>query len=146
MFKKVFLDANILLDIFSANRPEHTNSIKSYEYIISQGDIQLYTSCDIITTLYYAGAKMDKDLILEKIEGVNKILKIIDFSNKEVAQTCTLMKEDKNYKDLEDTMQYILAKKEGCDLIISNDEKSYALDIEVLSSKEFCERVGIEIA
>ncbi len=143
MYKKIFLDANIILDIFSSNRPQHIHSMKSYAYILSQGDIQLYTSCDIITTLYYVGVKTDKDLILDKIDGVNKILKVIEFSNKEVAQTCSLMKKDKNYYDLEDTIQYILAKKENCNLIISNDENFYSFDIEVMSSEEFCKMVEI---
>ncbi len=139
MYKKIFLDANILLDTFSTNRPNHVYSFKSYEYILKDIGIQLFTSCDIITTLYHVGRKFDKDLILDKIAEVNKTLKVIDISNKEVAQTCSLMKEDKNYKDLEDTMQYILAKKEGCDVIISNDKEFYASDIKVVSSQEFCE-------
>ena len=143
MYSKVFLDANILLDLFSSNRPSHIYSIKSYEYILTQKNIQLFTSCDIITTLYYVGAKFDKDLILSRIDGINKILKVIEFSNKEVAQTCTLMKENKNYKDLEDTIQYVLAKKENCDLIISNDENFYADDMEVISSEEFLKKVGV---
>jgi predicted nucleic acid-binding protein len=137
MYKRIFLDANILLDLFSSVRPSHVYSLQSYRYILNQGDIQLFTSCDIITTLYYVGAKLDKHLILDRIEGINKILKVIEFSNKEVSQTCSLMKENKKYKDLEDTMQYILAKKENCDLIISNDENFYAKDIEIMSSEEF---------
>jgi predicted nucleic acid-binding protein len=137
MYKRIFLDANILLDLFSSVRPSHVYSLQSYRYILNQGDIQLFTSCDIITTLYYVGAKLDKHLILDRIEGINKILKVIEFSNKEVSQTCSLMKENKKYKDLEDTMQYILAKKENCDLIISNDENFYADDIEIMSSEEF---------
>ncbi len=137
MYKRIFLDANILLDTFSTNRPSHLYSFKSYEYILKDINIKLFTSCDIITTIYYVGTKFDKSSILDKIVEVNKTLKVIEFSNKEVSQTCTLMKENKKYKDLEDTMQYILAKKENCDLIISNDENFYADDIEVLSSEEF---------
>ncbi len=49
-----------------------------------------------------------------------------------------LMLENHNYHDLEDTIHYILAKKIGCGLIISNDENFYAEDIKVLSSEEFC--------
>ena len=47
------------------------------------------------------------------------------------------MREDNNYKDLKDTMQYILAKKENCELILSNDKGFYASDIEVLTVKKF---------
>ncbi len=142
MYKKVFLDANILLDTISLDRPSSTSSVKSYRYILQSDDIKIFTSCDIITTLYYVGKKIDKNVILHNIEVINSTLKVIDFSNKEVAKTCTLMKEDKNYHDLEDTMQYILAKKEGCDLIISNDKNFYALDIEVISSEAFCKKVA----
>ncbi len=143
MYHKIFLDANILLDTFSSKRPHYLFSFKAYEYILKQDGIALYTSCDIVTTLYYVGKKVDKNGILDKIAALNKTLKVIEFSNKEVARTCALMKEDPNYRDLEDTMQYILAKKEGCDLIISNDENFYAADIEVIGSREFCERMGV---
>ena len=143
MYKKIFLDANILLDTLSTNRPFSLYSVDSYLYILNCDDMELFTSCDIITTLYYVGRKIDKDVILSNIEIFNKTLKVIEFSNKEIAQTCTLMKENKNYKDLEDTIQYILAKKQNCDLIISNDENFYASDIEVLSSEEFCKKVGV---
>jgi predicted nucleic acid-binding protein len=142
MYKRIFLDANILLDTFSTNRPSHLYSFKSYEYILKDINIKLFTSCDIITTIYYVGTKFDKNSILDKIVEVNKTLKVIEFSNKEVSQTCTLMKENKKYKDLEDTMQYILAKKENCDLIISNDENFYADDIEIMSSEEFLKKVS----
>ncbi len=143
MYKKIFFDANILLDTFSSNRPAHLSSFKSYEYILKNNAMDLYTSCDIITTLYYVGYKIDKANILDRIVQVNKTLKIIAFSNKEVLLTCSLMKENPNYADMEDTLQYILAKKVGCDLIISNDETFYAEDIEVLSSQAFCEKMEI---
>jgi len=42
-------------------------------------DIKLFTSSDIITTLYYVGAKIDKDSILDKIANVNITVKVIDF-------------------------------------------------------------------
>ena len=139
MYKKVFLDANILLDTLSPDRPYFVHSLKSYEYILKNKEVELFTSCDIITTLYHVGAKIDKEMILSNIENINKTLKVIDFSNKEIAQTCSLMKVDKSYKDLEDTIQYILAKKENCDLIISNDENFYASDIPIMTSKAYCE-------
>ena len=67
-------------------------------------------------------------------------MKVIDFSNKEIAQTCKLMKEDESYKDLEDTLQYVLAKKENCDMIISNDKKFASKEIELLSSTAFIKK------
>ena len=53
-------------------------------------------------------------------------------------EVCRLMLEDERFVDLEDTLQYLLAKKENCDLIISNDEEFVSKDIPHISSKEFC--------
>lgn len=136
MYKKIFLDANIILDFFDINRVSHKESSKIYESFLHDS-IELFTSCDIITTLYYVNRKNDKEETLSKIEKINKTLKIIDFSNKEVADTCQLMKENKSFKDLEDTIQYILAKKEGCDLILSNDKNFHSLDIPLMTTYEF---------
>ncbi|MDC7243326.1 MAG: PIN domain-containing protein, partial [Sphaerochaetaceae bacterium] len=74
---------------------------------------------------------------------INKLCKIIEFSNYEVSQTCELMNKNSKYKDLEDTIQYILAKKEGCDLIISNDKDFVSEDIELLSTAKFIEKINL---
>ena len=55
-----------------------------------------------------------------------------------MSQTCELMKQNKNYKDLEDTLQCVLAKKLSCELIISNDKNFYSDEIRLMSSEIFC--------
>ena len=50
------------------------------------------------------------------------------------------MVSDNRYKDLEDTIQYIMAKKEKCNLIISNDKNFVSDDIKLMSSEEFCKQ------
>ena len=63
-------------------------------------------------------------------------------ANKEIEDVCKLMLKDKEYQDLEDTLQYILAKKQNCDLIISNDKNFISKDIPVITSKEFYEQIN----
>lgn len=140
MYKKIFFDTNIIVDIFDDKRVFHQFSLNTHAYIINQG-IELFTSCVIITTIYYILSKRDKSLALEQIMDINQTLKIIEFSNKEVIQTCNLMKSDSDYKDLEDTMQYILAQNVGCDLIISNDKNFISKELKMMSSEEFCSEV-----
>jgi predicted nucleic acid-binding protein len=65
---------------------------------------------------------------------------IIEFGNREIARAIELMQSE-NYKDLEDTIQYVLAQKSGCDLIISNDKNFISKDIQILSSKQFVETI-----
>ncbi len=142
MYKKVFFDANIILDVFDPERPSAKESLETYIYIL-ENKIELFTSCDIITTIYYVYAKKNKMDVLNKIEDTNKTLTVIDFSNREIAQTCQLMQENPNFKDFEDTIQYILAQKEGCELIISNDKGFYSDEIPVMSSTQFIKQLHV---
>ena len=139
MYKKVFVDANTILDIFDDKRVGHSYSLEAYVFMLKSKWL-LFTSCDIITTVYYVDSKIYKRKTIEKIEDINKILKVIDFSNKEIAQTCNLMKEDEQYSDLEDTLQYILAQKEQCDVIVSNDRGFVSKKIELCSSEAFIKK------
>jgi predicted nucleic acid-binding protein len=136
---KVFIDANIFVDIFNPQRVLHKYSLEIYKYLL-KNQFELYTSCDLITTIYYINSKKDKLNALKNIQNIIKTLKVIDFSNDEIEQTCSLMLKDSSYKDLEDTLQYILAKKVNADCIISNDENFVSKDIKVLTSKDFYEK------
>ncbi len=136
MYKKVFLDANVILDKFDSNRSSHIYSSNLYNYVVL--NCKVFTSCDLITTIYYINSKIHKHNALVNIQKINKTLKVIEFSNKEIEDTCSLMIEDKDYTDLEDTIQYIMAKKYECDLIISNDKNFVSKGIKIMTSEEFC--------
>lgn len=133
---RVFVDANIILDRYDSKRLFHTLSVSGYEYLITNA--QIFTSCDLITTIYYVNSKENKKQALHNIQAISKTLKIIEFSNKEVEESCKLMLEDGDYVDLEDTIQYIMAKKQNCELIISNDKNFISKEIKILTSEEFC--------
>ena len=136
MIKKVFLDANILLDYANEDRKKCKESTACINYLL-ENSIKIYTSCDLITTIYYISSKRDKIKALKSIIEINRFCDVIDFSNNEIEQICQLMLKDSDYEDLEDTIQYILAKKVGCDLIISNDLGFVSKDVELISGKKF---------
>ncbi len=138
---KVFIDANIFIDIFNIDRKMHKYSLEIYKYLIKNESI-IYTSCDLITTIYYIDSKRDRNQALLNIQNIIKTLNIVYFSNKEIEDVCKLMLKDKEYQDLEDTLQYILAKKQNCDLIISNDKNFISKDIPLITSKEFYEQIN----
>ena len=136
------MDANVLVDSIDDQRPLHRKSTAIIRFCLKQ-EIPLFTSCDIVTTVYYLSAKTDKKRALDEIAKINRFCKIIDFSNTEVAQTCELMATDTTFTDFEDTIQYILAKKVSCDCIVSNDKQFYSPDITLLNSMAFCEKIGL---
>ncbi len=61
---------------------------------------------------------------------------IIEFGNREIEQSCRLMKSNKNFTDLE---QYIMAKKASCDLILSKDKGFVSEGVDLMSSGEVLE-------
>lgn len=141
MYRNVFLDANIIADIYDKNRPFYTQSKKTLKILLEDKEVNLFTSCDIITTLYYILLKNGKEEALNSIIKINQLCTIVDFGNDEVNLSCELMKKDKAFKDLEDTIQYILAKKINADLILSNDKGFISKDIEHLTSNQFINKI-----
>lgn len=136
-YRKVFLDANVILDMYDENRPFHKESSKAILTLLEQKDVDLFTSCDIITTLYYLLSKKGKEEALDSILDVNEMCLVIEFANREIEESCQLMKKNKNFKDLEDTIQFVMAKKAGCDLILSNDKGFVSEGIVLMRSGEF---------
>ncbi|MEA1955301.1 MAG: PIN domain-containing protein [Campylobacterota bacterium] len=137
MYKRIFLDANIIADIYDSTRPYYQQSKEVVFHLAKDSEVELFTSCDLITTLYYILSKKDKEKALEAILQINELCTIIEFSNDEIKTSCNLMINDTDYKDLEDTIQYILAKKVSADLIISNDKKFISKDLKLVTSINF---------
>ncbi|MEA3456313.1 MAG: PIN domain-containing protein [Campylobacterota bacterium] len=135
---KIFLDANILIDIAYETRPFSIQSGELFSYLVQNLDkYKLFTSCDLMTTVYYVLVKqVGKKEVLERLKFINKIIKAIEFSNAEIDEAIYLMEKNDNFSDLEDTIQFIMAKKVRCDYIITNDSGFYSHDIPLLGSEQ----------
>ncbi len=141
MSQRIFVDANVINDIFDAKRRFHEASYQCLEYCLEQG-LTLVTTCDIVTTVYYITAKsQDRAKALDALEQVNAIFEIVPFGNNQLADAITLMQQDADYTDLEDTVQYVLATQAGCDVILSNDNGFVAKALPVISSTVFIQQV-----
>lgn len=138
MYKRIFLDANVIADLYDDTRAYHQASTQSIAFLLKDVEVELFTSCDVVTTLYYIFAKKDKVKALEAILQINTLCSVVDFSNDEITQSCSLMKKDADYKDLEDTIQYVLAKKVKADMILSNDKGFVSKDISIMNTEDFC--------
>ncbi|MDA8052759.1 MAG: PIN domain-containing protein [Deltaproteobacteria bacterium] len=134
---KIFIDANILIDNFDGSRAFHAQSYNALKYAIEK-DIKIYTSSDIITTIYYVLKKRFSNVI-EYIKKLSTICDIVGFTNSDLNKALYIMETNTEITDFEDTIQYIIAQKINCSLIISNDKNFPHIDIKVVSSKEFTE-------
>ncbi len=135
--KKLFFDANIFNDIFDKKRAAFAASSKAFTGALKCG-MTICTSCDIVTNIYYITAKhVSREKALEGIALLNTSVHILPFGTKELAQTVTLMQNDTDYRDLEDTIQYILALNHQCDLIVTNDQDFVSKKIPSLNAESF---------
>ena len=137
--KKVFFDANIFHDIFDENRKTHTVSNTAYLGALEKS-ITLCTSCDIVTNIYYITAKYTtRENALNAIDFLKTSVSILPFGEDELSATIQLMRKDPEYKDLEDTIQYIMALNEKCEIIVTNDKHFVSKEIECMTSEKFVE-------
>ena len=135
--KKIFFDANIFNNIFDDKRKTHQQSKEALMYAL-QNDIIVYTSCDIATNIYYITSKYTTKIkALDALEVLKDTVEIIPFSKDELSLAIELMRKDSDYTDMEDVIQYVLAKKTECDLIVTNDKRFVAKEIECVGSDRF---------
>jgi len=135
---KIFFDANILIDISDTSRPTYKESKALLDNLMDNIEQYIfYTSCDLMTTVYYIlRQKLSKEETLSQIKLINQLIKVTEFGNDEISEAIELMERNKKYSDLEDTIQYVMARKEKCDYIITNDKNFASGDVPVLSSQE----------
>jgi len=135
--KKVFFDANIFNDVFDSRRKTHSVSKQAFAHAVEE-KTGMCTSCDVATNIYYITAKYtSKENALHAIDAVKEIVEIIPFGAEELTETIALMRKDSDYKDMEDTIQYILALQTECDVIVSNDKKFVSKEIPCMDSETF---------
>ena len=63
--------------MYDENRPFHKESSEAISILLQQKDVDIFTSCDIITTLYYVLSKKGKTEALDSILDVNELCTVI---------------------------------------------------------------------
>jgi predicted nucleic acid-binding protein len=130
---RVFVDANIILDLIDSSRGNKHQSTNCIKQFIVDG-YELYTSCDILTTVYYvASKKMKNKEIVNGLESLLEIIKIIPIDIEIIKNALNICTQ--NDEDFEDVLQYTCAKKFHCDTIITNDNHFYCTDIKAVGCK-----------
>ncbi len=130
---KIFIDTNIFLDLL-LKREGFEKSLLIFNAV--EKKLFSATVLDItILNIDYIASKQVKD-IKAFLNLVNKQFEVVGATNEMIDFALQMQNSD-----LEDNLQYICAKKQKCECIITNDKKFYSPDIEVLTSSEFSERI-----
>jgi len=134
MATNVLLDTNIIMDIFDEDRVTHESSLKLVRELLGNG-ATLYVNSDTLTTSFYLFRSLKKATLEESLYAIRettKICELITIEIKEVDKALSLCEAmESPYKDYEDALQYVCAKKVGADLIVTNDKGFISDDIEI---------------
>ncbi len=130
--KRVFLDTNIVLDILDSSRP-NSDSIKALFQKLIINKYTIVISEDMLSTIFYI--QKDKRKTLEFFKIIYKRWIISSFGKDVIKNAIDLSFE--NSLDLEDILQCLCAKENGCDILITNDKKFYDCGIKILTIEEF---------
>lgn len=134
----VLLDTNIIMDMFDGNRKTHQNSLDLVKMLLTDGAI-LYVNSDTLTTAFYLLRSQRKATLKEALLAIREttnICELIPIESEDVEDTLLLCEDENSpFKDYEDALQYVCAKKVEADLIVTNDKGFVSLDIEVRGTK-----------
>ncbi len=131
MINRIFFDANIILDLIDIDRG-NLEQARELVHTALTYDITLFTSCDILSNIYYVGRKkLKKELLIDEMLKILDIFEIIEI-DKNLAQDALNKNADNLSNDFEDLLQTECAKSYNCDLIITNDKKFIKSDTQHL--------------
>jgi predicted nucleic acid-binding protein len=132
--KNVFIDINILVDVYANRFPFVDNSLKIYDLGIKKS-IRLYTSSNTITTLHYILKKsISEEKTRTAIEHLTEHIVIIPVDINIIKKSLK-----SNHKDFEDAIQIVSAQSiNNMDCIVTRDLKDYKFaEINVLTPDDF---------
>ncbi len=130
--KKVFFDANILLDIIITERKGNPYAKKLWRHLVLNS-IDIVVSEDILTNVFYISKNKKDALTFFKL--IQNSWKIVPFGKNVISSAIELTLE-KNL-DLEDVLQCLCAKENSCDLFVTNDKRFYDCGIKIVAYDYF---------
>ena len=135
MIEKIFFDANIILDMIDIDRG-NIQKARTLVYTALVNDIELYTSCDILSNVYYvAHKKLGKEIVVDEMLRLLEIFDIVPIE-KSLAKNALLANRSDLSLDFEDLLQSYCAETVECDLIVTNDKRFAKGKVKHLSLNE----------
>ncbi len=130
---KVFIDADIILDLLLDREPYSRSSLKLFT-AIEEREVIAFTTPVILANIYYISAKMvNRKSALEYIRKLLTLLKVTAVDEKTM-----LLAANADFKDFEDSIQYYAAQNDAVDYLITRNKIDYKItDLTVCTPDEY---------
>lgn len=117
---KLFLDANVVLDLILKREPFFDNIAE----IVTIAENKKFTLClssvTFVNVNYIACKFTDKKNVLESLKKLRILFDVLSVSEVEIDKALF-----SNFNDFEDAVQHYCALKNNCDYIITRDSKDF---------------------
>lgn len=138
---KVFLDANVLIDVVQ-NRIDFVETSSKVLQLGLDGECELCASDITFTTVsFYARKNRTQEQLYEVLQSLRDFIDVAPSGK--IAIDWALQQKS---KDFEDSVQYYTVLRSGAEYIVSRNVRDYPYnDIPVVSPIEFLKKNGGEI-
>jgi len=131
---RLFLDSDVILDVL-IKREHYIPAAELMTDLINKKYVG-YTSPIVISNIHYIMSKYENSSkSIQNIKKLRMMLSILPIDEKTIDEALSL-----NFKDFEYSIQYVTAKNNKMDFIITRNKDDYKKSkITVLNAKEFME-------
>jgi len=136
MENNIYVDTNVFIDLMDSTRPFYKGSFSLIKNSIAEGKT-LYINSDTITNAFYILNRTYATIsLISLMQKMVALFVVVSIENEEAMMALSLCEDEVcDFKDYEDALQYVCAKKVEADLIVTNDKGFVALDIEIRGTK-----------
>lgn len=119
---RIFLDTNIVIDFVGKRQPFYQSAAAYFE-LAYRKEIILYTSAlTLANAAYILGKQMEADEVRRSLLKLLTLVNVTELTGGVVEKAL----RDGSFHGIEDGMQYVMAKTEGMDAIITRDANDFA--------------------
>jgi len=130
---KVFVDSDIILDLFAQRDPHYIYAAKLFT-LIDRKEIIAYTSPIVFANIHYILSKLtSRSQALQNLRKLKALIKVLPIDEKIIEFSL-----NSDFKDFEDAIQYFTAKSKDVKFLITRNIKDYKqADMTVCTAEEF---------
>ena len=134
---KLFLDANVLIDFMSERLPHYLEAATIVTLAVEHKCTIAVSSLSMVTSNYICCERCNMPLAdwKKKANIMNSFVEVCSVDSEDIFFSC-----DSDWRDYEDNVQYEVAKRYVCDVIVTRNPQDFAQsDIPVLTPDEVIE-------
>ena len=134
---KLFLDANVLIDFMSERLPHYLEAATIFTLAVEHKCTIAVSSLSMVTSNYICCERCNMPLAdwKKKANIMKSFVEVCSVDSEDIFFSC-----DSDGRDYEDNVQYEVAKRYVCDVIVTRNPQDFAQsDIPVLTPDEVIE-------